>query len=128
MILLISIFSIQLSAQTTYEIIDIGQGGVSTISKNGQYVCGMNYPNPGFIWNELTGKIDLSALEFSEAYDVSNNGRVVGRFYDPTLPAPGGNPTLRAGFWENGIWNALPGLNGLVPLDELSFTCIWYFS
>ncbi len=114
--------SIEVSAQTTYEIIDIGQGGVSAISKNGQYVCGMNYPLPGFIWNEITGKVDLNASEYSEAYAVSNNGKVVGRFYDPTLPAPGGNPTLRAGFWENGIWNALPGLTGLVPLDEMSFT------
>lgn len=114
--------SFQLSAQTTYEIIDIGQGGISTVSKNGQYVCGMNYPNPAYIWNEITGKVNLTASEFSEAYDVSDNGIVVGRFYDPTLPAPGGNPTLRAGFWENGIWNALPGLTGLVPLDEMSFT------
>jgi hypothetical protein len=122
LILLISIFSPKLSAQTTYEIIDIGQGGVSAVSNNGQYVCGMNYPNPAFIWNEITGKVDLGTMEFSEAYDVSNNGKVVGRFYDPTFPAPGGNPTLRAGYWENGNWNALAGLTGLVPLDELSFT------
>lgn len=114
--------SIELSAQTTYEIINIGSGGVSAVSKNGQYVCGMNYPNPAFIWNEIIGKVDLTTVEFSEAYDVSNNGKVVGRFYDLTLPAPGGNPTLRAGYWENGTWNALAGLVGLVPLDELSFT------
>ena len=121
--LLISIFSLQLSAQTTYEIIDIGSGGLSAVSKNGQYVCGMSYPNPGYIWNEITGRVDLNpTTEFSEAYDVSNDGIVVGRFYDPTLPAPGGNPTLRAGYWENGSWNALAGLVGLVPLDELSFT------
>ena len=115
--------SFQLSAQTTYEIIDIGQGGVSAVSKNGQYACGMSYPNPAFIWNEITGRVDLNpTTEFSEAYDVSNDGIVVGRFYDPTLPAPGGNPTLRAGYWENGNWSALAGLTGLDPLDELSFT------
>ena len=114
--------SFQLSAQTTYEIIDIGQGGVSDISKNGEFVCGMNYPAPAYIWNQRTGRIELSAVEYSEAYDVSNNGKVAGRFYDPTLPAPGGNPTLRAGYWENGSWNGLEGLDGLVPLDEMSFT------
>ena len=115
--------SLQLSAQTTYEIIDIGQGGLSAVSKNGQYACGMSYPNPAYIWNEITGRVELSSpTEFTEAYDVSNDGIVVGRFYDPTLPAPGGNPTLRAGFWENGTWYALAGLTGLDPLDELSFT------
>lgn len=114
--------SIQLSAQTTYEIIDIGQGGISDISKNGEFVCGMNYPAPAYIWNQRTGRIELSALEYSEAYDVSNNGKVAGRFYDPTLPAPGGNPTLRAGYWENGSWNGLEGIDSLVPLDEMSFT------
>jgi uncharacterized membrane protein len=122
LILLISIFSIQLSAQTTYEIIDIGQGGVSDISKNGEFVCGMNYPAPAYVWSQSTGRIELSAGEYSEAYDVSNNGKVAGRFYDPTLPAPGGNPTLRAGYWENGSWNRLQGLDSLVPLDEMSFT------
>jgi uncharacterized membrane protein len=120
---LISIlFSINLSAQSTYEIIDLGPGGVSDISKNGQFVCGMNYPAPAYIWSETTGRVELGVGEYSEAYDVSNNGKVAGRFYDPTLPAPGGNPTLRAGYWENGIWNRLIGLDGLVPLDEMSFT------
>jgi uncharacterized membrane protein len=114
--------SIQISAQTTYEIIDIGQGGVSDISKNGEFVCGMNYPAPAYIWSQGRGRIELTVGEFSEAYGVSNNGKVVGRFYDPTLPAPSGNPTLRAGYWEIGSWNALEGLDGLVPLDELSFT------
>ena len=114
--------TIQLSAQTTYEIINIGPGGVGDISKNGQFVCGMNYPAPAYIWSQSTGRIELSVGEYSEAYDVSNNGIVAGRFYDPTLPAPGGNPTLRAAFWENGSWNWLEGLDSLVPLDEMSFT------
>lgn len=109
-------------AQINNEIIDLGTGGISDISDNSQFVCGMNYPSPAFIWSENTGRIDLGSVEFSEAYGVSNNGIVAGRFYDPSLPAPSGNPTLRAGYWENGNWNALIGLPGLVPLDETSFT------
>jgi uncharacterized membrane protein len=116
------LFSIKLSAQTTYEIIDLGPGSVSDISKNGQFVCGMNYPAPGYIWSQSTGRVELGVGEYSEAYDVSNNGKVAGRFYDPTLPAPSGNPTMRAGYWENGSWNRLEGLDSLVPLDEMSFT------
>ena len=82
----------------------------------------MNYPAPAYLWSESRGRIELGSLEYSEAYDVSNSGKVVGRFYDATLPAPGGNPTLRAGFWENGSWNRLEGLDSLVPLDDMSFT------
>jgi hypothetical protein len=110
------------SAQPTGEIIDLGAGGISDISKNGQFVCGMNYPAPGFIWSENTGRIELNTTDYSEAYGVSDNGEVAGRFYDPTLPAPNGNPTLRAGYWENGTWYGLVGLNGILPLDEMSFT------
>jgi len=122
LILSISLLSIQLSAQTTYEIIDIGQGGVSDISKNGEFVCGMNYPAPAYIWSQSTGRTELSVGVYSEAYDVSNNGKVAGRFYDPSLPAPGGNPTLRAAYWENGIWNRLNGIDSLPILDEMSYT------
>ncbi|MEO8231036.1 MAG: T9SS type A sorting domain-containing protein [Ignavibacteriota bacterium] len=121
-VFILSFITSQISAQTTYEIIDIGPGSVSDISKNGQFVCGMNYPSPGYIWSESTGRVELNVGEYSEAYDVSNNGKVAGRFYDPTLPAPNGNPTLRAGYWESGIWNRLEGLDSLVPLDEMSFT------
>ncbi len=120
--IMLLIFLTPVNAQTTNEIINLGPGGVSDISKNGQFVCGMSYPSPAFIWSESTGRIELNATEYCEAYGVSNNGRIAGRYYDPSLPAPGGNPTLRAGYWENGSWTALPGLDGLLPLDETSFT------
>ncbi len=120
--ILLIIFLTAAKAQTTNEIIELGPGGISDVSKNGEYACGMNYPSSGFVWSETTGRIELSAAEYSEAYGVSNNGRVAGRFYDPNLPAPGGNPTMRAGYWENGSWTGLPGLTGLLPLDEMSFT------
>ncbi len=109
-------------AQTQSEIIDLGPGGISRVSRNGEFVCGMSYPSPAFRWSENTGRIELGVAEFSEAYGVSDNGIVAGRFYDPNLPAPGGNPTLRAGYWENGSWTALAGLDSLLPLDEMSFT------
>ena len=56
------LFSIKLSAQTTYEIIDLGPGSVSDISKNGQFVCGMNYPAPGYIWSQSTGTVSYTHL------------------------------------------------------------------
>ncbi len=118
-IFLISGFS-QLSAQTTSEIIDIGNGGISDISNNGQYVCGSNYPEPPFLWTEGTGRINIGTVE-GEGYGVSDNGIVVGRFLDSGLTV-GGTPVLRAGYWANNQWNGLAGIQGVPPLDPISFT------
>ena len=35
--------------------------------------------------------------------------------------APNGNPTLRAGYNENGVWDSLPGYPGYPVLDEMSY-------
>ena len=116
----LSLFSISLLAQSNSELVDIGEGGVSGVSKNGQFVCGMNYPDPPFIWSETTGRISLGLIE-GEAYSVSNNGIVVGRFRDSSLII-NGTPVLRAGYWANNQWNAFEGIEGVPPLDENSFT------
>lgn len=115
------LFAIQLFAQSSAQFYDIGPGGASKVSDNGQYVCGSNYPSPAFLWTEAGGRINLGT-DFSEGYAVSNNGVVAGRFIDSTLPAPSGNPTLRAAYFENNTWTALEGYPGYPVLDEQSYT------
>ena len=110
----------EISAQSTTEIIDLGPGGISYISKNGQYVCGSNYPDPPFLWSEANGRTFIGNVE-GEAYSVSNNGIVVGRYLDSNLTV-GGTPVLRAGYWANNQWNGLHGLPGVPPFDPISYT------
>ena len=78
------------------ELLDIGLGGVGSISKNGQFLCGSNYPYPPFVWSESTGRIEIGT-DGGEAFSVSDNGIVVGRFLDSNLTV-GGVPVLRAGY------------------------------
>ena len=107
-------------AQTTNEIIDLGPGGVGSVSKNGQYLCGSNYPSPPFIWSESTGRIELGNTT-GEAYGVSDNGIVVGRFIDSSLIV-GGEAVVRAGYWTNNQWYGFEGIPGVPPLNGQSFT------
>ena len=108
-------------AQTSAQFIDLGQGGAAKVSNNGTYVCGNNYPAPAFIWSESTGRINLNLINYSEAFGVSDNGIVAGSYIDSNLIAPNGNPTLRAGYNENGVWDSLPGYPGYPVLDEMSY-------
>jgi uncharacterized membrane protein len=112
--------SFSLLAQNNAELIDIGEGGVSAISKDGNYVCGSNWPNPPFLWSEATGRMNVGNIE-GEGYSVSNNGIVVGRFRDTSLTV-GGDPVLRAGYFANNQWFGFEGLPGIPPLDPQSFT------
>ena len=111
--------SFGLMAQSNSELIDLGEGAVGNISKNGQYLCGSLYASSPFIWSEATGRIQIG-LE-GEAYNVSNNGVVVGRYRDSSLII-NGTPVLRAGYWANNQWNSFEGIPGIPPLDPLSFT------
>jgi len=112
--------TISLYAQYNPELIDIGEGGVSGISKNGFYVCGSNYPNPPFIWSQSAGRIDVGNVE-GEGYSVSNNGIVVGRYRDSSFTI-GGESVLRAGYYSNNQWIGFNGIDGVPPLDAQSFT------
>lgn len=112
--------SAQLSAQTTAQLFNLGFGGAAKVSDNGIYVCGNNYPQPGFLWTESTGRINLGNT-YTEAFGVSNNGKVAGSFIDSTLLAPNGNPTLRAGYYDGNGWIPLEGYPGYPVLDEMSY-------
>jgi Secretion system C-terminal sorting domain len=120
-ILLAAIFSITVLAQPSAQFIDLGPGGAAKVSNNGIYVCGNNYPAPAFIWSETTGRNNLNPTNYSEAFGVSDNGIVAGSFIDSNLIAPNGNPTLRAGYNQNGVWDSLPGYPGYPVLDEMSY-------
>jgi len=112
--------SFSLLAQNNPELIDIGEGGVSAISKDGNYVCGSNWPSPPFIWTRTNGRTNVGDVE-GEGYSVSNNGIVVGRFRDTSLTV-GGDPVLRAGYFANNQWYGFEGIEGVPPLDPQSFT------
>jgi hypothetical protein len=115
------IFSFHISAQSIPQFIDLGPGGAAKISNNGVYVCGNSYPSPSFIWSEAAGRLNLGSINYSEALGVSDNGIVAGSFIDTNLIAPNGNPTLRAGIYQNGAWDSLPGYPGYPVLDEMSY-------
>ncbi len=119
-IIVLSFTSAQLSAQTTAQFFNLGFGGAARVSNNGMYVCGNNYPAPGFIWSEFSGRIELGNT-YTEAMGVSNNGIVAGSFIDSSLLAPNGNPTMRAGFHDGRGWTALEGFPGYPVLDEMSY-------
>ncbi len=119
-LVLVLFISTLVSAQSNSQLIDIGEGGISWVSKNGQYICGSNWPNPPFIWSEATGRVEIGLVE-GESFSVSNNGIVVGRFRDSSLII-GGEPVLRAGYWANNQWNSFEGITGVPPLDAQSFT------
>ncbi|MDR0437019.1 MAG: hypothetical protein LBH22_01815, partial [Bacteroidales bacterium] len=87
---------------------------VRGISPNGNYIVGQSgEPRQAFTWTPsgvnsaatlLGGSAGAGRL--SEAYDVSNNNRVIGSFADPNLIFDGG-PIRSAGFWENDTWTGL---------------------
>ena len=120
LLLLFPVFISQLSAQTNVQFIDLGDGGAAKVSQNGIYVCGNNYPAPAFLWSQNTGRINLGSGSYTEAMGVSNDGVVAGSYIDPNLPDPSGNPTFRAGYYQNNQWNPLPGYYPI--LDSMDYT------
>ncbi len=121
LILVFSLLSVKLSAQTTAQFINLGYGGAAKVSNNGVYVCGNNYPAPGFLWSESIGRVNIGS-GYTEAFGVSNNGIVAGSYLDPNLLDPNGSPTMRAGYFDHNQWNPLPGYSAYPILDSMSFT------
>lgn len=120
-LIVLTFTSVQLSAQTNAQFINLGYGGAAKVSNNGLYVCGNNYPAPGFLWSESVGRINIGN-GYTEAFGVSDNGIVAGTYLDSTLLDPYGKPTRRAGFFDHNIWNALPGYASYPVQDSMSFT------
>jgi hypothetical protein len=106
------------NAQTTVQTW-VFDGSINGISDNGEIACGYD-GNAGqaFYWTEGTGKVLLGV---SEAFAVSNDTMIAGRFLDPTT-ITNGNPTWVAAYYKNGVWTKLNGIAGIDPLDEYSYT------
>jgi uncharacterized membrane protein len=92
----------------------IGSGSVADISPNGQVAAGTDLFT-AFYWTEGTGKVLIGE---GEAYAVTNDTMVVGRFRDPNTITPGGDPVLVAGYWKNGVWTSIGGLPGVQPFES----------
>jgi uncharacterized membrane protein len=119
LLFLLTIFSLSIFAQPTVQIFDF-EGSINGISDNGQFACGYDLTlGQTFIWTEAGGKVLIGAN--TDAYGISNDGTVAGRFLDPNT-ITNGNPTMVAGYYKNNQWTKLNGIPGIDPLDEMSYT------
>lgn len=97
----------------------IVEGSINGISDNGLIACGYDgATGESFYWTEGGGRTFLGV---SEAFGVSNDTTIAGRFLDPNT-LTNGNPTWVAAYYKNGQWHKLNGIPGIDPLDELSYT------
>lgn len=88
------------------------------VSNNGEYAVGFSsvFTKQSFIWKRSTGQvylIDGSEEDQSEAYDVADDGTVVGCFKDPYSLDVKGSSCLVPGYWKNGEWTKLETMPGL---------------
>lgn len=85
---------------------------VMSVSPNGKWACGIqgdgsNTMLQGVLWNLETGELTyLSSINPSEAYDVNDEGIVVGNFYSEDVQG-NGIPAQVAGFYKDGKWTAV---------------------
>lgn len=83
-------------------------------SPSGEYVVGYgtDFSQYAFLWSRSTGKFNLITGSFeneSYAYDVSDNGIVVGVFATDNdgEVKQGTTPYIIPGYWKDGVWTAL---------------------
>ncbi|MBR5803309.1 MAG: hypothetical protein IKY31_03050 [Bacteroidaceae bacterium] len=91
---------------------------VQGVSLNGEWAVGFGteYTNWSFIWNKTTGEFQLIEGSYegvSLASGVSNDGTVVGAFYEDT-DGHGGLGYMHPGIWKDGVWTKLPMENTFV--------------
>lgn len=96
---------------------------VQGVSYNGEWAVGFGteYSQYSFIWNKTSGEYSLitgSYQDLAYAYGVSNDGTVVGAFYEDT-EGNGGLGYMLPGTWKDGVWTKLPMENTFVPTEGL---------
>ena len=96
---------------------------VQGVSLNGEWAVGFGteYSQHSFIWNRTTGEYSLitgSYEDLSYAYGVSNDGTVVGAFYEDT-EGNGGLGYMIPGIWKDSVWTKLPMENSFAPTEGL---------
>ena len=90
------------------------------MSPNGQYVTGYNISSGSVLWTEENGLTNLTPIDGSMAYVISDNGIAAGQFYDPELKYYDEWDNMwynfpTGGFYQNGEWHLLP-LNPAYPI------------
>lgn len=109
----------QKSAKLYYFEDDMCFGGsFNGVSPSGKYAvgCSSDFSESSYIWERESGRVTLitgSIDERSEAYDVSDDGTVVGLFKDPKSVDDKNKPVLVPGYWKDGKWTALPRFKGM---------------
>lgn len=79
------------------------------MSPNGQWACGVfadyNYNYYAFRWNLRSGQIELvdGGTEPSEAYQISNDGKMAGNAYTTAITS-NGSSVMTASCWADGQW------------------------
>lgn len=112
------LLAVTMFAQPIVEITQI-DGAINGISDNGKIVTGYSFAqSQAFYWTQGTGFVYLGT---ADAFGVSNDTIVAGRFLDPNT-LTNGNPTWVAAYYKNGQWHKLSGIPGVDPLDEMSYT------
>lgn len=99
---------------------------VQGVSLNGEWAVGFGteYTNWSFIWNKTTGEFQLiegSYQNVSMASGISNDGTVVGAFYEDT-ENNGGLGYMYPGIWKDGAWTKLPMENNFTPTEGMDAT------
>ncbi len=85
---------------------------VMSVSPNGKWACGIIGDGnttllQGMLWNLETGVTTyLSTIDQSAAYDVTDDGMVVGSFTDYEVTGTGIGTTV-AGYYKDGVWTRL---------------------
>lgn len=96
---------------------------ITHISPNGKWACGNINDGyyRGFRWNLTTNELRELSLqgETSIAFNVSNDGTVVGNFMDDEYLSNGASIEA-GGYWKDGSWHHLDSSNLGVPSDDVS--------
>ncbi|MDR2084446.1 MAG: T9SS type A sorting domain-containing protein [Bacteroidales bacterium] len=85
---------------------------VMSVSPNGEYVTGYQmYNSYAILWTEDNGSVMIAPEGGCSANAVSNNGTIVGQFYDPEITYEDWEGNIQnlfsAGYCYNGQWTGL---------------------
>lgn len=121
---------VSVSAQTEEFVVNVCAdteipGVTNGVSGNGKYAVGDDgriLTNAAFMWTRESNRfvdiqgVDPTGMETNpdaSLYDVSDDGVAVGAFYDGEHPLSDGQVPIRPGYYKDGKWTALPGLDGV---------------
>ena len=117
LILVVLLFSSNLFAQEA-GIFDV-TGRPVRMSQDGNLVISWLGPDAGCnLWSENGGEIFLGN---GDAWAVTNEGVVVGSFFNPDFTVDG-QPVRTAGLWQDGVWTWFGEIPGVPATDPMNYT------